>query len=140
LLPVRLVFSANYVTMPDLSALVLLAQEATKPAGDAPAAQPPGLSSLLPAFALIAVFFYFLVLRPQRSKDQQFRSLVENLKDKDRVVTIGGIHGVVTNVDRREGREAVVVIRVDDASGAKIRVNASAISRVVSDEQESTTS
>ncbi len=127
--------------MPDLATWVLLAQDATKqPAGDAAAAQPPGLTSMLPAFALIAVFFYFLVLRPQKSKEQKFRSMVESLKEKDRVVTVGGIHGVVTNVDRREGRETIVVIRIDEATGAKIRVGANAISKVVTDDEQEASS
>jgi preprotein translocase subunit YajC len=121
------------VMMPDISTWILFAQEAGKAAGDAPAAQQgPGLTSMLPGFALIAVFFYFLILRPQRSKEQQFRSLVDNLKDKDRVVTIGGIHGVVTNVDRQAG---LVTVRVDEATGAKIRVGTTAIAKVVNDEE-----
>lgn len=124
------------MTIAALSPWLLLAQEAAKqPADAAPAApaDPGGLASMLPALALIGVFFYFLVLRPQKAKDQQFRSMVDNLKDKDRVVTIGGIHGVVTNVDKQAG---VVSIRIDDSTGAKIRVNASAIAKVVVDDEK----
>jgi preprotein translocase subunit YajC len=118
--------------MPDISTWMLFAQEAGKAAGNAPAEQAaPGLSSMLPGFALIAVFFYFIILRPQRAKDQQFRSLMDSLKDKDRVVTIGGIHGVVTNVDRQAG---IVTVRIDEATGAKIRIGTTAIAKVVTDE------
>ena len=62
-----------------------------------------GLFPQLPFPVLIAIMFglfYFLILRPQQSKDKKFRSMLESLKEKDRVVTIGGIHGVVTNVLR----------------------------------------
>jgi preprotein translocase subunit YajC len=76
---------------------------------------PPGLSSMLPGLIAIMVFFYFLILRPQKNKEQALRNMVTNLKEKDRVVTIGGIHGVVTN-------------------GTKVRVDSSAISRVIIDE------
>lgn len=118
--------------MPDISTWILFAQQAGNAAGDAPAAQQaPGLMSMLPGFALIAVFFYFIILRPQRAKEQQFRSLIDSLKDKDRVVTIGGIHGVVTNVDRQAG---LVTVRIDEATGAKIRVGTTAIAKVVTDE------
>jgi preprotein translocase subunit YajC len=127
------------VTIAALSPWLLLAQEAVKqPAEAAPAApaDPMGLSSMLPALAMIGVFFYFLVLRPQKAKDKQFRSMVDNLKDKDRVVTIGGIHGVVTNVDKQSG---IVAIRIDDSTGARIRVNASAIAKVVVDDEKEST-
>jgi preprotein translocase subunit YajC len=123
------------VTIAALSPWLLLAQEATKQPADAAPAAPAagGLETMLPGLAVIAVLFYFLVLRPQKAKDQQFRSMVDNLKDKDRVVTIGGIHGVVTNVDKQAG---VVSIRIDDSTGAKIRVNASAIAKVVVDDEK----
>jgi preprotein translocase subunit YajC len=110
----------------------LLLAEAAKKAADPPA-RSPGLQDMLPAFAIIAVLFYFLILRPQKSKDQQFRSLVENLKETDRVVTIGGIYGVVTNVQREAG---IVTLRVDESTGAKIRVNTSAIARVITDDEK----
>jgi preprotein translocase subunit YajC len=47
------------------------------------------------------------------------------------VVTIGGIHGVVTNVQRDAER---VTLRVDESTGTKLRVNASAIARVITDD------
>ena len=59
------------------------------------------------------VMFYFLILRPQKAKDQQFKTLVESLKETDRVVTIGGIHGIVTNV-QRNADGAIVHVRVDE--------------------------
>ncbi|NOZ40869.1 MAG: preprotein translocase subunit YajC [Planctomycetes bacterium] len=90
----------------------------------------------LPIPALIALMFglfYFIILRPQQSKDKKFRSMLEGLKEKDRVVTIGGIHGVVTNVQRERDE---VTIRIDESTGAKIRVGTSAIARLVTDEDK----
>ncbi len=89
---------------------------------------------MLPALAVIMVLFYFLILRPQKSKDQQLRSMLDNLKETDRVVTIGGIHGVVSNVNRETG---IVTIRVDESTGAKIRVGTSAVARVVTGDEKS---
>lgn len=100
--------------------------------GDA-ATRTPGLLDMLPMFAVVFALFYFMVLRPQRSKEQQFRSMIERLKEKDRVVTIGGIHGVVTQVQRDA---ETVTIRVDEATGTKLRVGVSAISRVLTDEDK----
>lgn len=95
---------------------------------------PPTLTSMLPALAIIMAMFYFIMIRPQRAKDQQFRSMLSNLKEKDHVVTIGGIHGVVTNVQRDND---TVTLRIDDSTGTKIRVNTSAIARVATDDDKS---
>ena len=119
---------------PHIWLLVAQAADGAKKASDAAGAPPPsGLQSMLPALAVIMVLFYFLILRPQKNKDREFRSLVENLKETDRVVTIGGIHGVVTNVQRDQG---IVTLRVDESTGAKIRVGTSAIARVITDEDK----
>lgn len=102
-------------------------------AQDAQQSNPGGFGNMLVPLTIIMVLFYFMILRPQKNKEQSFRSMIDNLKEKDRVVTIGGIHGVVTNVQR--DREEVT-LRVDESTGAKIRVGTSAISRVVTDEDK----
>ena len=83
-------------------------------------------------FAIIGVMFYFLLIRPERKKRQDLTTLLDSLKKNDRVVTIGGIHGVVVNV-ANDSEE--VTIRVDEGSNTKLRVSRSAISRVVGDEK-----
>lgn len=92
-----------------------------------------GGSSFLFPLAIIMMLFYFLILRPQKRKEKTTRSMIDNLKEKDRVVTIGGIHGIVTNVQRDQ---EMVTIRVDESTGAKIRVGTSAIARVVLDDEK----
>lgn len=120
----------------------LLAQAETAEAPKAPAdgaaaeASPSPFGSLLVPLSLIMVLFYFVILRPQKAKDQQFKTLLDSLKETDRVVTIGGIHGIVTNVQRNPDG-AIVTIRIDESTGAKIRVGASAIARVLTDEEKS---
>ena len=108
-----------------LNMLFLLAQEEAPPAS--------GGNFLLP-LTIIMLLFWLLILRPQKKKDRTMRSMIDNLKDKDRVVTIGGIHGVVTNVQRDQ---ELVTLRVDESTGAKIRVGTSAIARVVLDDEKS---
>ena len=83
--------------------------------------------------AIIMVLFYFMILRPQKNKETSFRSMIEGLKEKDRIVTVGGIHGVVTNVQRDRDE---VTIRVDESTGTKIRIGTSAIARLVTDENK----
>lgn len=77
---------------------------------------------------IILLLGYFLVFRPQQKKQQEVRTQLENLKEKDRVVTIGGIHGRVTAV---RGDADEVTIQVDEATGAKLKINKSAIARVL---------
>lgn len=112
----------------DWSTWLLLAQDAKQPEPSAPGGLPfPVLMGLL------LLMGYFLLWRPEQKKRQEARSMVDGLKERDRVVTIGGIHGVVTNVQRDAD---VVTIRVDESTGAKIRVNLGAIARVVVDDAE----
>ena len=111
----------------NLGLLLLLAQD------DASADAPGFFDTMAPPLLLIIPLFYFMILRPQRNKENEFRSMIENLKEKDRVVTVGGIHGVVTNVQRDA---ELVTLRVDESTGAKIRVGVSAISKVVVEEDK----
>ena len=113
--------------------LILLAQAAAEAQAPADAQPSPtlDLQRLLPLFVITGILFYFIVLRPQRKKDQQIRDKVNSMKENDRVVTIGGIHGVVTNVQRDLER---VTIRVDESSGTKIKFNMSAVARVITDD------
>lgn len=119
--------------------LILAAAEAPAAPNPAqPVADPNGPLRLLGWLAITAILFYFIMLRPQKQKEQALRDKVNSLKENDRVVTIGGIHGVVTNVQRDQER---VTIRVDEATGTKLRVNMSAIARVLTgDEDENSTS
>ena len=106
---------------------VLLAQAA---AGEAPGSP---LGMVMPLLA-IGILFYFMMIRPERRKQQAHQSLLTNLKKNDRVVTIGGIYGVVTNV-QREADE--VVIKVDESNNTKLRVTFGSIARVLSEEEPS---
>ncbi|MGI9427346.1 MAG: preprotein translocase subunit YajC [Bythopirellula sp.] len=119
----------------DASSWLIVAQEgAADAAADATA---DGGFPTLPFPVLIVIMFalfYFIILKPQQSKDRNFRSMLESLKEKDRVVTIGGIHGVVTNVQRDRDE---VTLRIDESTGTKIRVGLSAISRLASDDDKS---
>ena len=102
-----------------------------------PAAQedPYAFIRLIGPMIVIMALFYFMLIRPQKRKEQELREMVRNVKENDRVVTIGGIYGVVTNVQRDADR---VTVRVDESTGAKLKLNMSAIARVLTaEEQES---
>ena len=98
----------------------------------APAANDPGglFQLFIPVVAAIALY-YFMILRPERRKQQGHRSRLDTLKKNDRVVTIGGIYGVVMSVQRDADE---VTLKIDEANNTKIRVTFGAIARVVGDE------
>lgn len=87
--------------------------------------------NMLPVFVIIGVLFYVMLVRPQRREQQTRQSMLESLKKNDRVVTIGGIYGVVSNI-RKELDQ--VSLTVDEKSGTVIRVTMASIARVVRDE------
>ena len=77
-------------------------------------------------FALIFIIFYFFLIRPQNKKQKETEKMIAALKKGDKVVTIGGIHGVVSST-----KEKTVVVKVDD--NTKIEFNRTAIASVVTD-------
>lgn len=94
----------------------------SQPAGIAGCLNPSSLPSLLPIVAMIAIF-YFLIIRPQQKQQKQLRTMRDSLKKDDRIVTTGGIHGVVANV-----KGEIVSVRIAD--GVKIDIDRSAITGI----------
>ncbi len=111
---------------PCLSILLLAQQEDAAPSPFGP------LGTLFP-FIMIAVLFYFMMIRPERKKRADAVAMLENMKKNDRVVTIGGIHGVVVNV-QKDSED--VTLRIDDSTNTRMRVLRSAISRIINDDGE----
>ena len=56
-----------------------------------------GIGQFIPLI-LIFVIFYFFLIRPQQKKVKEHKAMVESLKKGDKVVTSGGITGVITRV------------------------------------------
>ena len=69
-----------------------------------------GLAQMLPIVLIIAVF-YFLLIRPQQKRQRQLQETIATLKIGDRVVTTGGIIGVITTI-----RDTSFLIRTADKS------------------------
>jgi preprotein translocase subunit YajC len=107
----------------NLFVLPVLLGNAPAAADGAPAGVEQGIFSFLP-FVLIIAIFYFLIIRPQNKKQKETQKMLEALKKGDKVVTIGGVYGVIQNV-----KEKTVVIKVDDDT--KIEFLRSAVSSVV---------
>ncbi len=81
-------------------------------------------TNLLLYFALLAVAFYLLIIRPQQQRQRQQRELMAALKAGDRVITVSGIYGTVVSMDAE-----TVMLRI--AEGVEVEVARGAISQIV---------
>lgn len=68
------------------------------------------LASILP-FLLIGAVFWFFIIRPQRNRQKAQRELLDQLSTGDKIRTIGGLIGIIRELD-----EETVVITVEDGS------------------------
>ena len=80
------------------------------------------LMQLIP-FAAIAVIFYFLLIRPQQKQLKETKLMLEALKTGDKVITSGGMIGVITSVKEDE-------IELEISKGVKASFTRSAIGAV----------
>lgn len=78
------------------------------------------LGQFLP-LVLIIVVFYFFMIRPQLKKTKEQKKFRENIKVGDKIVTIGGIHGKISDI-----QETTFMITVE--GGVKLKIEKSAIS------------
>jgi len=83
---------------------------------------------LLP-FLLIFGVFYFLIIMPQRKRQQQLQAMISELKSGDRIITTGGIIATVTAV-----REASLIVRSADKT--MLEISRAAVTGLHGDEEK----
>jgi len=73
--------------------------------------QAPAANPIVNLFPLILIFiiFYFLLIRPQKTKEKEHRQMLTGLNKNDEVVTSSGIHGTIVNI-----KDKTVTLRIDD--------------------------
>lgn len=76
---------------------------------------------------VILVIFYFFMIRPQMKRSKEQKKFRDSLQKGQRVVTIGGIHGKIVDI-----QETTVSIEVED--GSRLRMEKSAIASSFSDQ------
>jgi len=86
-----------------------------------PQGQQGGIMSFLPLIAIVVVFYFFMI-RPQMKKAKDQKKYIEALKKGDKILTIGGIYGKLTEV-REDGS---MIMEVED--GTKMRISKNAVS------------
>ncbi|MDX1547429.1 MAG: preprotein translocase subunit YajC [Rhodothermales bacterium] len=96
----------------------------------APQAQEaPSLFVTLLPLLLIFVVFYLFIIRPQKKREDKRKAMIEAVKKNDKIVTAGGLHGTVTQVD-----DTSVLVQVD--TNVKLRVDKNAIASVAGKEPQ----
>ncbi|ADU95001.1 preprotein translocase subunit YajC [Geobacillus sp. Y412MC52] len=83
------------------------------------------IANLLP-IVLFFVIFYFLLIRPQQKRQRAIQQMQANLKKGDKIITIGGLHGIIDSVD-----EDKIIVRAGD--GTRLTFDRSAVREVVAE-------
>ena len=106
---------------------MFISEALAQAAGDATAGG--GMSGLLQLAPLLLIFvvFYFLLIRPQQKKMKQQQAMTQALKRGDKVVTSGGIFGLITKAVDGDNE-----LQIEIAEGVRIRVLRSAVSDIAS--------
>lgn len=68
---------------------------------------------------VMLVLLYFLFIRPQKQEQQKRQSMLDALKKGDRVITIGGMHGTIVDIN-----EKTVVLKAADKIELKFQRSA----------------
>ena len=100
------------------------------PSGGGGDASGPGfLISMIPILLMFAII-YLLLIRPQQKKQREHQAMLDALQNGDKVVTQGGIIGVITGL-----KADVVTVRIAD--DVRIDLQRNAISRLISSKKGS---
>lgn len=78
---------------------------------------------------IVFVMMYFLMIRPQKKAQQELANKIKAIKTGDTIITAGGIHGLVTNVQER-------TVTVKIADNVRIKLEKSSIGTVVKQSAE----
>ncbi|RJR23727.1 MAG: preprotein translocase subunit YajC [Desulfobacteraceae bacterium] len=85
-----------------------------------------GFGAFIPLILMFAIF-YFLLIRPQQKKAKQHKQVLASLKRGDRIVTTGGLHGVITGI----GDD---VVTMEIAPKVRVRISRGSVAGVLGSE------
>jgi preprotein translocase subunit YajC len=91
----------------------------------------PNIVSTLIMFGLIFVIFYFMIIRPQQKRSKERQSMLDSVKKGDKIVTAGGLHGVVVGVEDKS-------LLVQIADNVKVKVERSGIGSITRESEQQT--
>lgn len=86
---------------------------------------------MLVPMILIMVMFYFVLIRPQRKQQKAQEQMRSNLRVGDKVITVGGVHGLVSGMTDK-------TVSVKVADGLSMKFDRSAIATVTDSKADAT--
>lgn len=89
-----------------------------------------GMMSTIIMFGAIFLIFYFMIIRPQQKRAKEREKMLSNIEKGDKVVTSGGVHGIIAGID-----EKTVLLQVSE--NVKLKVDRTAISGILSTKDKS---
>jgi len=93
--------------------------------GGAPAG---GAFSSIIMMVIIFGIFYFILIRPQQKKMKEHKKMIDELKKGDRIITGGGIYGMVENTTTN-------TLTIKIAEGVKVKVTRGSVGTVLTEEE-----
>jgi preprotein translocase subunit YajC len=84
----------------------------------------PSFMTSIIFIVLLFVIFYFLMIRPQQKKQKQHQDMVKSLRKGDKIITNGGVYGIVSDV-----KEHMVVLKISE--NVKIELVKNAVATIV---------
>lgn len=108
--------------------LTILLQASSAPASGSAAPGAAGTSSMMFWIMIIAMFviLWLFMIRPQRKQQKELENFRKSLKKGDKVVTVGGIYGVIDEINEKSA-----LIKVD--GDVKLRVDKNSLVKDYSD-------
>ena len=70
----------------------------------------------------IFIIMYFFMIRPQKKRQKEIENFRNSLQIGDQVITSGGIHGTIKNIDQANN-----TVDIEISSGVKIKIEKSCI-------------
>jgi len=77
----------------------------------------------------IIAIFYFILIRPQRKKDKEHKSMISSLKKGDQILTIGGFYAKVVSL-----KDNTLTVMLGDA---KVKIELGAVKAVIKSDENS---
>jgi preprotein translocase subunit YajC len=110
-----------------LARVTLLGQTESPPQELTPLQQ--FLSSPFLLMGGLMALFYVVVMLPERRRKAEEAMKLTAIKKNDRIVTIGGIHGVVASV----GDADTLIIRLDESGATRMKIDRKAVGRILTE-------
>ncbi len=85
-----------------------------------------GLIAWLPMWIAIIAIMYFLIIRPQKKKQQDQDNMLRSLKKGDHVLTVSGIYGTISNIKENN---SIIVLKIAD--NVRIEITLSSVAQKV---------